>query len=173
MSENFPKAEAPKEASVNVLRYIAEDLPVPEFSTFEDLEKFIDDYQLVQVMSLAVDLHGVKSAPHAYEKTLHGQETAQDHITRPFHTTVHNRINESGERVPYLFHAYATGGEFHRTTQSMMLPLNPDGSLNSDKFSRKVINWHIHTKGTVKLSYYINNIKKISGLMADAIESMP
>jgi len=170
MSEVLLEQEAPKQASVNVLRYIAEELPVPEINSFRQFEEYLADTQIIQIMCLAVELHGATSPQHNYEKTLSGEDVAADHITRPFFTTVHNKILENEQSAPYLLHAYASGGEYQRTTQSMLIPLELDGSLNGDEFARNIVDWSARNKGTVKLSYYINNMKKIAGLMARAIE---
>jgi hypothetical protein len=156
-----------------MLRYIHESLPVPDMPLIQELGRFSEESGVMQVMRAAIETHGRKSLHHNYEKTLVGEDVGPEGITRPFYTTVHNRIDESGQITPYLFHAYTIGGPTRRTTRSMMLPLREDGELEIDTLSRYMVNWHIQSKGTIKLEYYANNLKRIAGLMADAIESQP
>jgi hypothetical protein len=168
-----PQSEFVRGPAIKILRYIENKLEVPEMNSLEDLGHFSKESGLLQIMRAAVETHGQISRHHNYGKTLVGTEKGPDNIVRPFYTSVHNRITEDGDAVPYLFHAYATGGSTPRTTRSMLIPLEDNGELNLDRFARQMVNWHIANQGTIKLEYYVNNLRRIAGLMAEAIELKP
>ena len=125
--EKQKSEEVPKEAAVEVLKFIANQSPHNQTQT--EALGFLNDFEVTAALSSIINIHGEKSGPYSSNQSISASELEQS-----FESVV--CINSSGDSSLLQLRAFKP--ELEKPLFAAVFYLNSDGSINKDKLIRAV-----------------------------------